>query len=107
MQKIFAVDIDKRQIIYYTYKGFIKNGGFTAMVFDKVKELVADQLDVDAEKVTADANLQDDLGADSLDVVDLVMALEDEFEIEIPDEAVETIKTVGDIAKYIEDNQDK
>lgn len=77
------------------------------MVFDKVKELVADQLDVDDEKVTADANLQDDLGADSLDVVDLVMALEDEFEIEIPDEAVETIKTVGDIAKYIEENQDK
>ena len=75
------------------------------MVFDKVKELIADQLDVDAEKVVAEANIQDDLGADSLDVVDLVMALEDEFEVEIPDEAVESIKTVGDIVKYIEDNQ--
>lgn len=75
------------------------------MVFDKVKEIIIDQLDVDADKVTAGANIQDDLGADSLDVVDLVMSLEEEFDIEIPDEAVEGIKTVGDIVKYIEDNQ--
>ncbi len=75
------------------------------MVFDKVKEIIVDQLDVDADKVTAGANIQDDLGADSLDVVDLVMNLEEEFDIEIPDEAVEGIKTVGDIVKYIEDNQ--
>ena len=71
------------------------------MVFDKVKELIAEQLDVDA--VTS--NIQDDLGADSLDVVDLVMSLEEEFDMEIPDEAVANIKTVGDIVKYIEDNQ--
>lgn len=76
------------------------------MVFDKVKEIIVDQLDVDADKVTNGANIQDDLGADSLDVVDLVMSLEEEFDIEIPDEAVEGIKTVGDIVKYIEDNQD-
>ncbi|MGN0642694.1 MAG: acyl carrier protein [Huintestinicola sp.] len=75
------------------------------MVFDKVKEIVADQLDVEAEKVVASANIQDDLGADSLDVVDLVMSLEEEFDIEIPDEAVANIKTIGDIVKYIEDNQ--
>ena len=75
------------------------------MVFDKVKEIIVDQLDVDADKVTNGANIQDDLGADSLDVVDLVMSLEEEFDIEIPDEAVENIKTVGDIVKYIEDNQ--
>ncbi len=75
------------------------------MVFDKVKEIIVDQLDVDADKVTSGANIQDDLGADSLDVVDLVMSLEEEFDIEIPDEAVEGIKTVGDIVKYIEDNQ--
>ena len=75
------------------------------MVFDKVKEIIVDQLDVEADKVTAGANIQDDLGADSLDVVDLVMSLEEEFHIEIPDEAVEGIKTVGDIVKYIEDNQ--
>ncbi|MCI7351525.1 MAG: acyl carrier protein [Ruminococcus sp.] len=77
------------------------------MIFDKVKDLVVDQLDADEDKVTLDANIQDDLGADSLDVVDLVMALEDEFEVEIPDEAVESIKTVGDIVKYIEEHQDK
>ena len=75
------------------------------MVFDKVKEIIVDQLDVDVDKVTNGANIQDDLGADSLDVVDLVMGLEEEFDIEIPDEAVEGIKTVGDIVKYIEDNQ--
>ena len=73
------------------------------MVFDKVKELIAEQLDVDAVPVTS--NIQDDLGADSLDVVDLVMSLEEEFDMEIPDEAVANIKTVGDIVKYIEDNQ--
>ncbi|MCM1024169.1 MAG: acyl carrier protein [Prevotella sp.] len=75
------------------------------MVFDKVKEIIVDQLDVEADKVTAGANIQDDLGADSLDVVDLVMSLEEEFDIEIPDEAVEGIKTVGDIVKYIEEKQ--
>lgn len=75
------------------------------MVFDKVKELIADQLDADADSIVASANIQDDLGADSLDVVDLVMSLEEEFDMEIPDEAVANIKTVGDIVKYIEDNQ--
>ncbi|MBQ8780317.1 MAG: acyl carrier protein [Oscillospiraceae bacterium] len=75
------------------------------MVFDKVKEIIVDQLDVEEEKVVAGANIQDDLGADSLDVVDLVMSLEEEFDVEIPDDAVEGIKTVGDIVKYIEDKQ--
>ena len=75
------------------------------MVFDKVKELIVEQLDVDEDSVTSGANIQDGLGADSLDVVDLVMSLEEEFDLEIPDEAVESIKTVGDIVKYIEDNQ--
>lgn len=75
------------------------------MVFEKVKSIVADQLDVEEEKVTAEASITEDLGADSLDVVDLVMSIEDEFEIEIPDEAVEGIKTVGDIVSYIESKQ--
>ena len=75
------------------------------MVFEKVKGIVADQLDVEEEKVVAEANITEDLGADSLDVVDLVMSIEEEFDIEIPDEAVESIKTVGDIVKYIENNQ--
>ena len=73
------------------------------MIFDKVKEILVDQLDVEEEKVTMEASIVDDLGADSLDLVDLVMSLEEEFDVEIPDEQVENIKTVGDIVKYIED----
>ena len=76
------------------------------MIFDKLKEIVADQLDVDADKVTMDSNITEDLGADSLDTVDLVMSIEEVFDIEIPDEAVEKIKTVGDIVNYIEANQE-
>ncbi len=74
-------------------------------VFDKVKELISEQLDVKADDITEASSIQDDLGADSLDVVDLVMALEDEFEVEIPEDQVENIKTVGDIVKFIEDKQ--
>ncbi len=72
------------------------------MVFEKVKEIICEQLDVEEEKVTLEASVVDDLGADSLDVVDLVMSLEEEFDIEIPDEDVENMKTVGHISKYIE-----
>lgn len=77
------------------------------MVFDKVKDLISEQLDVKADEITEDSSIQDDLGADSLDVVDLVMAIEDEFSVEIPEDQVENIKTVGDIVKFIEDNADK
>ncbi|MCI8349935.1 MAG: acyl carrier protein [Oscillospiraceae bacterium] len=73
------------------------------MVFEKVKDILVDQLDVDEDKVKADSSITDDLGADSLDVVDLVMSLEEEFDVEVPDEEVENMKTVGDIVKYIED----
>ena len=76
------------------------------MVFEKVKRILIDQLDVEEEKVTPEASIADDLGADSLDIVDLVMSLEEEFDLEIPDDQVENIKTVGDIVKYIEDNID-
>jgi len=71
-------------------------------VFEKVKAIIIDQLDVDEEKVTLSSHIQDDLGADSLDVVDLVMSFEDEFDMEIPDDQVENIKTVEDVVKYIE-----
>ena len=74
------------------------------MVFEKVKDILVDQLDVEEGVVTMEASIADDLGADSLDVVGLVMSLEDEFDIEIPDEEIENIKTVGDVVKYIEDN---
>ena len=63
-----------------------------------------DQLDVEEDAVTMDASITGDLGADSLDIVDLVMSLEEEFDTEIPDEEIENIKTVGDIVKYIENN---
>ena len=75
------------------------------MVLEKLKSIVADQLDVEENAVVLDASITEDLGADSLDVVDLVMSIEEEFDIEIPDEAVEDIKTIGDIVKYIENNQ--
>ena len=73
------------------------------MVFDKVKKIIVDQLDVEEDKVTEVASITDDLGADSLDVVDLVMSFEEEFDIEIPDDQVKKIKTVGDIVKFIEE----
>ena len=75
------------------------------MVFEKVREILVDQHDVDEDAVTMEVSIQNDLGADSLDIVDLVMSLEEEFDCEIPDEEIENIKTVGDIVKYIEDHQ--
>ncbi|MBE9247968.1 acyl carrier protein [Dolichospermum sp. LEGE 00240] len=70
--------------------------------FEKVKKIVADQLSVDAEKITPQSIFMEDLGADSLDTVELVMALEEEFEIEIPDEAAEKIVSVQDAVDYID-----
>lgn len=75
-------------------------------VFETVKSIIMEQLDVEEDKVTMDAVIQDDLGADSLDIVDLVMNFEEEYDIEIPDDQVELIKTVGDIVRYIEDKTD-
>ena len=74
------------------------------MVFEKVREILCDQLDLEPEDSTLDTNIIEDLGADSLDLVDFVMSLEDEFDKEIPDEDVESIKTVGDIVSYIENS---
>ena len=71
---------------------------------EKVKNILAEQFDVEEDSITAETNLQEDLGADSLDVVDLLMSIEDEFETEIPDEEVENIHTVGDLVSYIEAN---
>jgi acyl carrier protein len=72
------------------------------MTFDKLKAILVDQLDVDEDAVTLDSSITEDLGADSLDVVDMVMSLEEEFDMEIPDEDIENMKTVGDIVKFIE-----
>jgi len=73
-------------------------------VSDKVKSIIVEQLGVDEEEVTPDASFVDDLGADSLDTVELVMALEEHFDIQIPDEDAEKIVTVGDAVQYIKDN---
>lgn len=70
-------------------------------IADRVKELVVEQLGVDAEEVTDDASFVDDLGADSLDIVELVMAFEEEFDLEIPDEDAEKIQTVAHAIEYI------
>jgi acyl carrier protein len=81
----------------------VKGGGKVAdSVFDKVKEIIVDQLGVSEEAVTPNASFIDDLGADSLDTVELVMAMEEEFGIEIPDEDAEKIRTVQDTVEYIQ-----
>lgn len=74
------------------------------MVFEKVKAILSEQFDVEEDSITLDSTIAEDLGADSLDIVDLLMSIEDEFEIEVPDDEVENIKTVGELVKYIEDN---
>ena len=68
----------------------------------KVKNIIVEQLGVDADRVKAEASFIDDLGADSLDIVELVMAMEEEFDLEIPDEAAEKLRTVGDVTKYLQ-----
>lgn len=74
------------------------------MVFEKVKSILAEQFDVEEDSITTDTNIMEDLGADSLDKVDLIMSLEDEFEFEVMDNDVDNVKTVGELVKFIEDN---
>lgn len=74
------------------------------MIFERVREIICNQLDLEEDRVTLDSNMLEDFEADSLDLVDLVMSLEDEFGIEVPDEQVEHFHTVGDVVRYIEEN---
>ena len=74
------------------------------MIFDKIKSILAEQLDADIDEMTMDTDIAKDLGADSLDVVELLMSIEDEFSVEIPDEEIENIKTIGELVEYIEAN---
>lgn len=76
-------------------------------VLDRVKKIVVEQLGVDEEQVTPNASFTDDLGADSLDIVELVMALEQEFNLEIPDEDAEKISNIQDAVQYIQEHLDK
>ena len=74
------------------------------MVLEKVKMILSSQFDVEEDSITPETNIADDLGADSLDVVDMLMSLEYEFDVEIPDEEIERIRTVGELVAYIEEN---
>ena len=76
------------------------------MVFEKIRKILSEQLEIEEDDITLDSNIVEDLGADSLDLVDLVMSVEEEFEIEVPDEEIENIKTVGDVVNFIESNKD-
>lgn len=75
------------------------------MVLEKVKAILADQFDAEEDLITKETTIQDDLGADLLDVVDLLMTIEDEFEVEVPDTEIENLKTVGNLVKYIEEHK--
>ena len=74
------------------------------MTFEKVREIIVEQLSVDESMVTMDTNLMKDLEADSLDAVEIIMAIEEEFDLEIPDEEAEKCKMVGDLVKYVDNN---
>ena len=74
------------------------------MVFARIREIICDQLDLEEDKVTMDSDIMEDFEADSLDVVDLVMSIEDEFGLEVPDDQIENFRTVGDVVRYIEEN---
>lgn len=76
-------------------------------MFDKLKEIIADKLSVNEDQITMESTFIDDLGADSLDIVELIMALEEELEMEIPDEDAEGFKTVGDVVEYITEHTEK
>lgn len=73
------------------------------MVFEKIKEIIIEQLSVDESMVLPETNLMKDLEADSLDAVEIIMAIEEEYDIEIPDEEAEKFQTVGDLVKYVEE----
>ena len=74
------------------------------MVFERIREIICDQLDLEEDKVTMDSDIMEDFEADSLDDVDLVMSIEDEFGLEVPDDQIENFRTVGDVVRYIEEN---
>ena len=73
-------------------------------MFEKIRDIIVEQLGIDPDEVTEQSSFIDDLGADSLDIVELIMALEEEFGMEIPDEEAEKISTVGDVIEYIKNN---
>ena len=77
------------------------------MIFEKIKEIIVEQLGVEEDAVMMNTHLMKDLEADSLDAVEIIMAIEDEFELEVPDEDAEKFQTIGDIVRYVEDNMNE
>ena len=75
------------------------------MVFEKIKEIIIDELGIDESKVTMDARFREDLGADSLDAVEIIMQIEEAFGVEISEEVIQDMKVIGDVVKYIEENK--
>ncbi|MBO5494105.1 MAG: acyl carrier protein [Eubacterium sp.] len=76
------------------------------MVFDKLREILAQQLELDETLIMSDSLLLDDLGADSLDVIDIIMSVEDEFQVEVPDELIEDMSSVSDMVEFLESRED-
>ena len=88
----------------YRFHNNYLHGGIV-MIFEKVRKILSEQLGVDEDSIQEDSLLAEDLGADSLDAIDIVMSVEDEFGLEVPDEVVESMSTVSEIVKFIEDNK--
>ena len=102
---IFVI-MEINQYLDSTYLKTPEQSGLTEeQTFEKVRDIVVEQLGVEADEVAIESTFIDDLGADSLDIVELIMAFEEEFGIEIPDEAAEKIKTVQDVVTYIDQNK--
>ncbi len=98
---------ERRSVITLTLRPAPINQNYVkekyVMVFEKVKALLAEQLDADEAGITEETKIMDDLGADSLDIVEMLMAIEDEFGVNVPDEDAQSLKTVGDVVRYIEE----
>ena len=75
------------------------------MIYERIVQIISEQLDMDPDKITMESCMADGLGADSLDMVEVIMAVEDEFDVEITDDAAESMNTVGDLVRYVEENQ--
>lgn len=94
------IKIDKDQKISYNVNVILRRK--LDMVFERIKAMIKEELNVPEEKITMEAKLAEDLGADSIDAVELIMNIEDEFEVQVSDEEAQNIKTVGDIVKFVE-----
>ena len=91
--------------IFAATPGFVTIPAPTMDTFEKIRALLAEQLDIDPAKITMESDIMSDFEADSLDIVDMVMTLEDEFGIEVPDDAIENLRTVGDVVEFVDSHK--